>query len=240
MGLHEPASTMSETDHKVEGNVNIDNIKGALIHGSVLGGWFGAQKRLTSEGLPKNSRQTQEGYWIGSSPDLNEIKELAARNIKLVLTFATVPAKELIIMQQAYQALGITHVYAPFGSKFPNPNRFMPHISAVSPSQIFIHCEHGSDRTGAVLAYILIARHHWDIPTALFAVIQPTPCNIQKLTQILNSKGFKVNPENYEEIVGKYSAENNGGYGGMKVCSETGNYIRLIETLIKRAKAIPR
>ena len=66
---------------------------------------------------------------------------------------------------------------------------------------------------------------------ALFSVILPTPCNVQKLTQILNSQGFKVDPASYEDIIGIYSAENNNGYGGLKVCNNTGNYIRLINTL---------
>ncbi len=210
----------------------------AILHSAVRGGWFGASARLTNSGLPKNSRQTNEGYWLGSQPMAEDVEELDARNIKLVLTLATIPRKQLVPLQAAFAEKNIEQVYLPFGSRFPNPDSFMPQIMKYEPSQIFIHCAHGSDRTGAVLAYILIARHHWDIAKALYAVIQPSTCNIRKLDEILTRRGFKIDASDFNDIAGMYSPENNGGYGGMKVCADTGNYLNLIDSLITKSKTL--
>ena len=140
-------------------------------------------------------------------------------------------------MQQTLQELGITHIYLPFGSKFPHPSRFMPIIESFPPSQIFIHCEHGSDRTGAIMAFILTKRHQWPLAKALYSVILPEYKDISTLTHVLINNGFDVSPNDYQDIIGIYSAEKNDGYGGMKVREDGGKYINLIQTLIKRAAA---
>ena len=207
-----------------------------FTHSTVFGAFNGAKYRLTNKGLPKNSRQTKEGYWLGSMPDPSELEELAARNVKLILTVSTVPKRELPDMKKAIQDLDLTQVYIPFGSKFPHPDRFMPIVRNYPPEQIYIHCEHGSDRTGAVLAYILIDRHQWPVPKALYSVLLPAENDIRTLTYILHDSGYNFNLNTYRDMIGIYSAERNDGYGGMKVRNETGNYINLIRTLIKRAK----
>ncbi len=214
----------------------IQKITAEMTHSSVIGGWLGAQKRWTNDGLPKNTRQTAEGYWLGSTPDLDEIEELYARNIRLILTVSTVPQKELRLMKQKMDELGMTHVYVPFGSKFPHPNKFMPDVSNMSPGQTFIHCEHGGDRTGAVLAFILIKRHHWTLPEALYSVILPSDGDINALAHILKKHGYEVDLNELEERIGIYSAEKNDGFGGLKVREDGGNYYNLIQTFIKRAE----
>lgn len=211
-------------------------ITAEMMRSSVIGGWLGAQKRLTNDGLPKNTRQTAEGYWLGSSPDLDEIEELYARNIRLVVTVSTVPRKDLRLMKQKMETLGMTHVYAPFGSKFPHPNKFMPVVINTPPEQTFIHCEHGGDRTGAVLAFILIKRHHWTLPEALYSVILPSDGDINALAHILKNHGYEVDLNELEERIGIYSAEQNDGFGGLKVREDGGNYYNLIHTFIKRAE----
>ncbi len=208
----------------------------AITHSAVIGASFGAKPRLGMIGLPKNSRQTNEGYWLGSRPDIEELEELHARNIQLILTVSTLPRRELKNLKDSLQALGMTHIYLPFGSKFPHPSRFMPTVMKFQPEQIFIHCEHGSDRTGAVLAFILTVRHNWPLPKALFAVVLPSSSDIRTLANILKSHGYQFDLDEMKQVIGIYSAEENGGYGGMKVRSDGGNYINLIHTLIRRAQ----
>ena len=206
-----------------------------ISHSAVRGAYSGAQRRLTTQGLPKNTRQAKEGYWIGSHPDLDQLEELNARNVRLILTVATVPHKNLKLLRSGIEKYGMTHVYIPFGSTFPNPARFMDEVMKYDPSQIFIHCEHGGDRSGAVLAYILVARHGWPLPRALYAVVVPSSVDVRALTGILNANGFDVDEQNYTDIIGAYSAESNGGFGGLKVRNDGGSYYNLVNSMIRRA-----
>lgn len=217
-------------------HIDSNAVTNEFTRSAVISAWFGAQKRLTNEGLPNNTRQTKEGYWLGSRPDIDELEELHARNIRVILTASIVPRKELRMMKQKIEELGMTHIYTPFGSKFPHPNKFLPQIANIPPEQVFIHCEHGSDRTGAILAFILVKRHQWNLPEALFSVILPSLGDINALKHILNQHGYEIEQNKLNEIIGIYSAEKNGGYGGMKVREGGGNYYNLIHTLIKRAE----
>lgn len=192
----------------------------------------GAKRRLTMEGLPKNTRQTAEGYWIGSIPTPEHIEEFHARNVRLVLTASLVPAKKLQALKQTMASLGITHIYMPFGSRFPSPSKFLPIVERFAPDQIFIHCEHGGDRSGAILAYLLNQRHGWQLARSLYAVIVPSYGDIQALTRILNAHGIACSADEFENDIGIYSAESNGGYGGLKVYAKDGNYVKLVNTLI--------
>ena len=214
----------------------IEHSTSAMAHSLALGAALGAKKRLTTEGLPKNSRQTAEGYWIGSIPSPDHIQELYARNVRLILTASLVPSKKLLQLRSTMQELGITHIYIPFGSRFPNPAKFLPTVEKFSPEQVYIHCEHGGDRSGAILAFLLNQRHGWELPRALYAVIVPSYGDIQALTRILNAHGIPCSPDKYENDIGIYSAESNGGYGGLKVYAKDGNYVKLVNTLIDTAR----
>ena len=217
--------------------VMIEHTVTDFARGTALGASLGARHRLTMNGLPKNSRQTAEGYWIGSLPSPDNIQELHDRNIKLILTASIVPAKKLKPIKQAMDRLGIEHIYIPFGSRFPNPSKFLGAIESYAPEQVYIHCEHGGDRSGAILAYLLTKRHGWKLPRALYAVIVPTYGDIQALTRLLNAHGIACKPEDYADDIGIYSAESNGGYGGLKVYAKDGNYVKLVNTLIDTALA---
>lgn len=212
-------------------------LSSGLKHAIVVGSYFGASRRLGNQGLPKNTRQTEEGYWLGSRPNALDIEEFHARGVQLVLTLSVIPRRELATLQETIQRLGMKHIYLPFGSKFPASSKFMPDVMSYRPEQILIHCEHGSDRTGAMIAFILAARHGWPIQKALFSAILPSTSDINALSRILQSRGYAVNTEEFEPIIGMYSAEKNGGYGGMKVRTDGGNYYRLVESTITRREA---
>ena len=230
-----PAPAAQNNDIKDRALERVPVYAHEISHSAAWGAYRGAQRRLTTQGLPKNSRQADEGYWIGSRPDLEQLEELNARNVKLILTVATVPHKSLKLLRAGIEKYGMTHVYIPFGSTFPSPTRFMDEVMKYDPSQIFIHCEHGGDRSGAVLAYILVARHGWSLPRALYAVVVPSAVDVRALTGILNAHGFDVDEQNYKDIIGAYSAESNGGFGGLKVRNDGGSYYNLVNSMIKRA-----
>ena len=76
--------------------------------------------------------------------------------------------------------------------------------------------------------------HGWTIPRALLAVAFPGPRDAQKLVELLRSRGFVLEQSEIDAFLGMYSAENNGGYGGLKVRSD--GYVKLINTMIDAAE----
>lgn len=231
----EAIQTSAKPERTLPDAETLANTVTSMAHSTALGAALGPKQKLTNEGLPKNSRQTAEGYWIGSIPSPDHIHELHDRDVRLILTASTVPSKKLKELRQTMSQLGITHIYMPFGSRFPNPAKFLPTIEKFAPDQVYIHCEHGGDRSGAILAYLLNKRHGWDLARALYAVIVPSYGDIQALTRILNAHGIQCSPDKYEKDIGIYSAESNGGYGGLKVYAKDGNYVKLVNTLIDTA-----
>lgn len=196
----------------------------------------GEEKLPAYDGLPKNTRQTQEGYWVGSNPSLSEIRALHARNVKLIVTLTPVfdPDGSL---KTHLKALGMTHINIPFGGQFPRPTRFYQRMLAFEPWETYIHCEHGGDRTGAFLAYMLVMRHDWSVQHAFLSVLHPG--DVSKLRSVLKTRGYATEQADIDAYLGIYSPEKNGGYGGLKVRSK--DYVRLIQTTItamERAKRI--
>ena len=224
-------SKADETVPPLDNNKIIaESITARLAHAAVISGFNGAQTRLTNIGLPKNTRQSAEGYWIGAWPTPDQLEELYARNVRLIVTAANIGFDDYQDISNSIRSLGMTHVSIPFGGRFPNPEKFDQVIQNFSPDQVFIHCEHGGDRSGAILAYLLIVHHGWTVPRALLSVAFPGKLDSQALVQILENRGYEVSDEDLEEVLGIYSGESNGGYGGLKVRSA--GYVKLINTTI--------
>ena len=61
-------------------------------------------------------------------------------------------------------------------------------------------------------------------------MIYPGPNDINGLNNVLKDRGFDISDNEFNDIMGMYSAENNGGFGGLKVRSS--NYQKLVNSLI--------
>ncbi len=191
---------------------------------------YGAKWRLGMNGLPRNVRQVQEGYWLGARPTVQQLRELRARNVKVVLSATFMDHEQLAEMRSEIHNSGMLHINAPFGGKFPRRSRFWEKIAEHDPAEIYIHCEYGGDRTGAILAFLLATRHQWTIQQAFLAVAFPGRKDSRLLIEALEKRGYLVDQSDVEQFLGIYSPENNGGYGGLKVRSR--GYLKLINTTI--------
>ncbi|MCL2325188.1 MAG: hypothetical protein FWC40_01600 [Proteobacteria bacterium] len=220
---HSPAPTPAQITH-------LRHIASLASQSLATAAAFGAKSRLSYAGLPKNTRQVPEGYWLGARPNVRHIDELHARQVKLIVTAASIPSDEFRAIKARLEQLNMAHIHIPFGGKFPNPQRFYAEIQHYAPEQVYIHCEHGGDRSGALLAFMLVTQHNWSVPRALLAVAFPGRKDSQALIDILRSRGYEINQEDIDNALGIYSAENNGGFGGLKVRSQ--GYVRLVHTTI--------
>ncbi|MDX9724080.1 MAG: tyrosine-protein phosphatase [Myxococcota bacterium] len=182
--------------------------------------------RLSTTGLPKNTRQTQEGYWIGSMPDASHIQALGARGVHVIISGSALSTSARNTAEQ----LGMQIVHIPFGGSFPNHRTILEGVKDVQPYGVFIHCDHGGDRTGAILAFLLSTQHNWPTERAFLAVVHPGPNDLRRLRAILEDEGYPVSDETLNQFAGIYSAQLNGGFGGLKVRGP--NYEKLVRTTI--------
>ncbi len=212
---------------------DLGEAQAALEVGAALAG-AGSRWRLGYRGLPRNSRQTVEGYWLGSRPSAANVDELFARGVRAIVS--GIRLEEEVLARA--RALGVHHVNVPFGGRFPNHRLIVEGIAGFDPREVFIHCEHGGDRSGAILAFLLAVRHQWPIERALLAVAFPGQRDVRGLVEVLEERGFRVSSEEQSRYVGIYSAERNGGFGGLKIRGPA--YRRLVSTTIDAIHASER
>ena len=177
---------------------------------------------IIKEGLPRNTRHITEGYWIGSFPNEDNIKSLHSHNIKLIITVTYVNSS-FDRVKSLINNLSINHLYIPIGSKFPKISQSqLATISSYYPNEIFVHCDHGADRSGIFIAYLLIKFHNYSVPRALLSVINKN--DVSALKKILSDHYYIITDDDllYTSI---YS-----GNGGLKIRGES--YIRLVTTFL--------
>ena len=179
---------------------------------------------IVKEGMPKNTRHLKEGYWIGALPDINNIQPMKDHGIKIILTVTNTkhswnPVKRKI------QELEIEHIIIPVGSRFPQNTSFYDVLLNYDPNEIFIHCDHGADRSGTFIAYLLARRNHWPVQRALLAMVSPNKVDVNGLKSILKQNGYEITEEDLN-LVSIYSGPN----GGLKVRNE--GYQRLVSTML--------
>lgn len=188
---------------------------------------LGARWRLSTRGLPRNVRKTPEGYWIGAEPQLEHLAELRARGIRVILSGTRLGQAT----RERFEELGLQHIDLPFGGRFPDAQAIVEGTRDVPSEEIYIHCEHGGDRSGAMLAFLLATRERWPATQALLAVAYPRQRDVRRLVELMEESGLEVAEREVEHYTGIYSAERNGGFGGLKVRGES--YERLVRTTLR-------
>lgn len=170
---------------------------------------------------PKNTRQLREGFWIGSMPTASDIRSMSARGIRAILSLAVTPRA----VRREIEASGIVHYYIPIGSHFPrNADAVVDALSVFRADEIFVHCQHGSDRSGAFVAFLLVRRCGWSPQRALLAMTHPTRPNLRGLLSVLSAHGLDVTYDDMRHF-GVYS-----GRSGMKATGAS--YRRLVHTML--------
>ena len=226
--LPEPPIPVSSQDHSVP---HFWNFYDGMFHSAANGTMTGLAMSKPMN-MPKNARQTDEGYWLGAHPTCRQLQTMYASKIRLIVSASSLesPFDDL---PPCINSTGFKHIYIPFGSKFPKPSKFIETVRKYRPEQVYIHCEHGGDRSGAVLAFLLSVEKNWPIEQALLAVLFPSMLDFNNLQQIFAEYDISPSPEMIRDYFGIYSGESNFGYGGLKVRSFA--YKRLIRTTIETA-----
>ncbi len=181
---------------------------------------------------PPASRQMAEGYWLGALFDERHVPALQSYGVEVVLSAVKLSDDTL----EALDFAGIEQVYIPIGSTFRHAATIRSTVDRHRADQVFVHCQHGVDRTGAIAAFLLVTRHGWPVSDALYSVVNPGATDVAGLARVLHRFGLTDPREPGDPGVGTYSLTGAGvGYGGMKVRSE--NYVNLVVTTIEAMAA---
>ena len=130
---------------------------------------------------------------------------------------------------------GIEWIPVRIGSTFRHAENFDDVSRRYRPDQILIHCTHGADRSGVILAYLLATRHRWTYADALYSVVAPTTTDTRGLALVLSRYGIEDARSPGSGGVGIYSPMAVGHSGGLKARNEA--YYQLISTCIDQILA---
>jgi hypothetical protein len=161
----------------------------------------------------------------------NDVPSLAQMGIRVVLS--AVPTSEATA--DALASAGIEQVYVRMTSAFDHADRILETVGRYPAQQVFLHCRHGADRTGAMAAFLLVVRHSWHISDALYSVLYRSDDDVTGLVDVFESVGIQDERSPDDPTVGFYSLHAVGQVGGLKARND--RYARLVLSTIEAMRA---
>ncbi len=120
-------------------------------------------------GVPNFGRVTATLY-RGGQPSAEGFQELKKLGIEIVVNFRN-EHDEIAGERREVAALGLRYVSIPWSSWHRPDDRqvaeFLLLLRANVDKKVFVHCHHGADRTGVMVAAFRIAFEHWTPAQAL-------------------------------------------------------------------------
>lgn len=111
-----------------------------------------------------NFREVEPGLYRGGAPGTEGVAYLKALGVKTIVTLDD-RQPENLAEANASAAVGIREVTAPLsGFWWPTENRVNRALEALEDPAlrpIFVHCQHGQDRTGLVVGLYRVEANRW-------------------------------------------------------------------------------
>jgi tyrosine-protein phosphatase SIW14 len=120
-----------------------------------------------SAALP-NFRQVTETIYRGGAPTLQGLKTLQGMGIRTIIDLRISP-KDVKIEKARALELGFTWINLPMGSEPPTQKQVDTLLATLAKAEeepVFVHCQHGADRTGCMLGIYRVAVQGWTYPQA--------------------------------------------------------------------------
>ena len=188
----------------------------------VLAGWAPSTPEL-----PHGARQIDEGYYLSPMIYPNDIPTLKALDIQVVLSASMPDPKTAYLLVQS----GLLHIRVPMSDTFRFADEILAITAQYEPEEVFIHCTHGADRTGAITAFLLVMRHKWRVADALYSVLYRAEQDTDGLRRVLREFCIEDRREPDDPTVGFYSLARADAVGGLKARSS--GYRRLVRTTLE-------
>ena len=110
-----------------------------------------------------NFHQVNERLYRGAQPKKNGLKKLAALGIKTIINLRG-EDKNALAEQQEAKALGLNYYALPMpGLSRPTDEQVAQALAIINNPKngvVFVHCQHGADRTGVVIACYRMAQEN--------------------------------------------------------------------------------
>ena len=120
-----------------------------------------------ADDLP-NFHAVAPGIWRGAAPSEAGLRRLKAMGVKTVIDLRIAP--KTVRKEGIYaRSLGFRWINLPMGSDPPTPTQVSTLLAALNraPGEpVFVHCQHGADRTGCMLGIYRVTRQGWAFPRA--------------------------------------------------------------------------
>jgi tyrosine-protein phosphatase SIW14 len=130
---------------------------------------FGVPLNASTEELLPNFHKVNEKLYRGGQPSKGAMKELAALGIKTVVNLRGEDEETRAEALEA-RAAGLRYHSEPLPVyRRPNKRQVERVLSLIKDPQnwpVFVHCRHGEDRTGVIIAAYRISREGWSSEAA--------------------------------------------------------------------------
>jgi protein tyrosine/serine phosphatase len=117
-------------------------------------------------GLP-NFHEVASGIYRGGAPTAEGLKTLKALNVQTIIDLRIERAAQA--EKQAAQKLGFNWLHLPMGREAPTKQQVEDFLAALASSQeapVFVHCQHGADRTGCMIGIYRVQVQGWSFSQA--------------------------------------------------------------------------
>ncbi len=122
----------------------------------------------TREGI-RNFGKVNDALYRGAQPDAPAIANLKRLGVKSIVSLRT-PGKDWKMEAAAAQAHGLICTNFPLsGIHSPKGDQVQEVLATIKtlPAPVFVHCQHGCDRTGTIVACYRILYEKWSNQEAL-------------------------------------------------------------------------
>lgn len=118
-----------------------------------------------AEDLP-NFHKVHPYLYRGGEPSIEGMDKLSSMGIKTIIDLRA-PTKAARDEEKKAKALGIKYINLPMSDKAPTEKQVATTLSAIEKGRetgepVFVHCQHGSDRTGCMIGIWRVSRDGWN------------------------------------------------------------------------------
>ncbi|MFM7323045.1 MAG: fused DSP-PTPase phosphatase/NAD kinase-like protein [Armatimonadota bacterium] len=125
------------------------------------------QARVTEKEIP-NFAAVAPGIWRGAAPTKDGLRRLKSMGVRHIVDLR-IERKGQDAEAAACRELGLERTRIRMGREAPTAKQvaqFLALCDGAGTAPVFIHCQHGADRTGAMVGIYRVARQGWEYPRA--------------------------------------------------------------------------
>jgi protein tyrosine/serine phosphatase len=124
-----------------------------------------SSQTLAAENLP-NFHTVSPGIYRGGAPTEEGLRKLRAKGVRTIIDLRISP-KQVKKEKALAESLGFRWLNLPMGSEPPTSKQVSTLLSTLkkaSGEPVFVHCQHGADRTGCMIGIWRVTQENWSYP----------------------------------------------------------------------------